>query len=560
MKTIEPGPNLTNAEIAANLFALAQLLAAQKENPFRVKAYRRAAKSIRNMGESMTALVRDRADLTAISGIGPAIAGVIQEIVETGSTRQIQALASKVAPEVATIANYPGLDPRRVLRIYKKLKISTIEELKERLDIGEIGRTFGPRLEQHVRRGLADHQEVLLYEADRVAAVIRDFLVKRCGATRVELVGDCRRRVEVIDEIHFLIETADFKIAIHALRDYGGNAELVQGGQEQALFKLPSGLLLRVTVAQPNRWGLALLEATGSKRHLELLNLQSLRQSKDIVPNEGVAYAKLGLQMISPELREGRDEIELSATGRLPQLLTVDDIRGELHAHSTSSDGVDSLEDMAEAARQRGLEYIGINDHSQSLKIARGLSIERLRNQLRFIDRLNGRLRGVRILKSAEVDILQDGSLDYPDDLLAELDYTVCSIHSRFGLGKEQQTTRILHAMDNRNFTILGHATGRLLLKRPGYEIDIDKVIEHAGQTRCFLELNSSPDRLDLSADHARLAKDAGILIAITTDAHSTRELGYLQYGVEQARRAGLEKRSTLNCLAWPEFKRAIVR
>ena len=250
----------------------------------------------------------------------------------------------------------------------------------------------------------------------------------------------------------------------------------------------------------------------------------------------------------------------MSARAQLPELLTVQDIRGELHAHTTSSDGVDTIEAMAEAARARGLDYIGISDHSQSLKIARGLSMSRLRNQLRFIETLNGRLEGIRILKSAEVDILEDGSLDYPDDLLKELDYTICSIHSRFGLDKEKQTTRILRAMDNRHFSILGHATGRLLLKRPGYQIDFDRVIEHARTSGCFFELNSNPHRLDLSSEHARLASEAGVRIAVNTDAHSTRELGFIKYGVDNARRAGLEKQSALNSLGWPELVRVLRR
>jgi DNA polymerase (family 10) len=215
---------------------------------------------------------------------------------------------------------------------------------------------------------------------------------------------------------------------------------------------------------------------------------------------------------------------------------------------------------MAQAARERGYEYIGITDHSQSLRIARGVSVEDLWAQIRYIDRLNARLQGFRILKSSEVDILADGSLDYPDDLLRELDYTVCSIHSRFALNKEQQTERLLRAMDNRYFNILGHATGRLLLKRPGYEIDIDRVIVHARQNGCFFEINSSPDRLDLSADNARLASAEGVMIAINTDAHSTRELPIIRCGIDQARRAGLAKFAVLNCQPWqklaPLFKR----
>jgi len=230
------------------------------------------------------------------------------------------------------------------------------------------------------------------------------------------------------------------------------------------------------------------------------------------------------------------------------------------NAHSTSSDGANTIEEMMAAAQELGYDYIGISDHSQTLKIARGLSEEALWEQIRFIDNLNARLNGIRVLKSAEVDILIDGALDYPNDLLKELDYTICSIHSRFGQGKAEQTDRILRAMDNRYFNILGHATGRLLLKRPGYEIDVERIVEHARNNRCFFEINSSPDRLDLSADNARIARQAGVKVAITTDAHSTGEFAYLRYGIDQARRAGFPKTSILNHLPWPELERTLKR
>ena len=265
----------------------------------------------------------------------------------------------------------------------------------------------------------------------------------------------------------------------------------------------------------------------------------------------------MGLQFIPPELRDGTDEIELAAKDRLPELVTAEDIRGDLHAHTTSSDGANTLEEMAAAARERGYEYLGITDHSQSLTIARGVSIPDLRVQLRAIEKLNGRLTGIQVLKSAEVDILEDGSLDYPDDLLKELDYTVCSIHSRFGLGRSDQTQRLLRAIDNPHFTILGHATGRKLLQRPGYEIDVERVIEHAKQNGCFVEINSNPNRLDFSSANARLARDAGVKIAVNTDAHSIGELEFITSGIEQARRAGLEKSSVLNCMRLPELRRA---
>jgi DNA polymerase (family 10) len=276
--------------------------------------------------------------------------------------------------------------------------------------------------------------------------------------------------------------------------------------------------------------------------------------------SEAALYRKYGLGYIEPELRDGQDEVQRAKAGTLPVLVTSKDIRGDLHAHSMSSDGVDSIEDMAEAARERGYGYIGVTDHSQSLKIAGGVSVEDLWAQIRFIDKVNGKLRGFQVLKSSEVDILVDGSLDYPDELLRELDYTVCSIHSRFGLGQEAQTERILRAMDNRYFNILGHATGRLLLKRPGYEIDIERVITHARQNGCFFEINSSPDRLDLSAENARRAAAAGVLISISTDSHSTEELALIRCGIDQARRAGLEESNVLNCLPWKQLQQLFRR
>jgi DNA polymerase (family 10) len=367
--------------------------------------------------------------------------------------------------------------------------------------------------------------------------------------------GDYRRRVETIEELAFIVETDDFAALAAKLERYGGGAPLVSVTKDSAVYALSMGVLLRVDAARKDNWGLSLVRCTGSQAHLRKLtavtgSLPALA-AKGPFPTEEALYERFGLSFIAPELREGYDEVERAQAGTLPVLVTVNDICGELHAHSTSSDGSNSIEQMARAAQERGYDYIGITDHSQNLKIAGGVTVEDLRQQIRFIDKLNDCSGGIRILKSAEVDILETGALDYPDDLLRELDYTVCSVHSRFGLGKNEQTERILRAMDNRYFNILGHATGRLLLKRPGYDIDIERIIAHAKQNFCFFEINSSPDRLDLSAEHARLADAAGVKIAVTTDAHSTREFGTVRYGIDQARRAGLEKTSVLNCLPW---------
>lgn len=544
---------LSNAEIADRLASLAQLLSTQKENTYKVKAYRRAAFSIRTLSESIDELVREEADLTQFEGIGEAISSAIREIVLTGSLGKLEKLRSQASPALASISAYPGLDPRRVLRIYKKLGISSVEELREQLEGGAIEKALGMRMAQHVRQGLTETHGMLLYRADGMRDAIEEFLLARCSVRRAEAVGAYRRRAEIIEEMAFIVETDDFPLVVSKLERYGGRTPLLSSSKDTALFALSSGIQLRIKLASAKDWGLALIDCTGSQAHLRKLtavtgSLKSLK-AKGPFPTESAFYRSFGLAFIEPELREGYDEVERAAQGTLPVLITAKDIRGELHAHSISSDGSHSIEQMAVAAKEKGYEYTGITDHSQSLKIARGVPVEDLWKQIRYIDKLNERFKGFRVLKSSEVDILVDGSLDYPDDLLRELDYTVCSIHSRFGLGKAEQTERIMRAMDNRYFNILGHATGRLLLKRPGYEIDIERIIAHAKKNGCFFEINSSPDRLDLSAENARLAHAAGIKIAVSTDAHSMREFDNVMYGINQARRAGLDKTSILNCL-----------
>ena len=506
--------------------------------------------------------MREEADLTRFAGIGAAIASAIREIVLTGSLSKLERMRSEVAPEVASLSDHPRLDPKRVLRIYKKLGISSIEALRENLESGAIEATFGVRMAQHVRQGLSEAHGMLLYLADDFHEAVKQFLVEKCRVMNVAAVGDYRRRVEVIGEMSYLIQTTDFSAVVSRLQRYGGRAELLSHTNESALFALSSGITLRVSVASPDNWGLCLILETGSHAHLEKLETVTgqLSSVSQLFSSEDACYRHYGLDYIEPELREGNDEVRLAQQHTLPALVTAADIRGELHSHSTSSDGIHSIEQMAAAAQKLGYEYIGVSDHSQSLKLAKGVSTEDLWEQIRYIDRLNSKFNCIRVLKSSEVDILLDGSLDYPDELLRELDYTICSIHSRFGLNREQQTERILRAMDNRYFNILGHATGRLLLKRPGYEIDIERIVKHARQNGCFVEINSSPDRLDFSAENARHASAAGILIAINTDAHSMGELDLVRYGLDQARRAGLTKMTVLNCRPWEQLQRLFQR
>lgn len=555
---------LSNAEIADRLASLAQLMAAGKENPYKIKAYQRAAQRIRTFSDSIDELVHEDADLTAFPGIGEAIAACIREIVTTGTLAKLEKLRAGSSPELVDISRFPRLDPKRVLRVYKKLGIASIEALKEKLEAGEVEKALGLRMAQHIRHGLTEAHAMLLYRADDLCASIEEFLLAKCGVRLAEVAGDYRRRAEVIEDLAFVIESEDFTRTIANFARFGGRTPLVTADKNEAVFAVSAGILVRLRNATPGDWGLSLIDCTGSPAHLKKLlrvtgSLKSLKGSGPW-PSEQALYDRFSLAFIEPELREGYDEVDLAASKGLPLLVTVKDIRGDLHAHSTSSDGSNSIEQMAAAAQERGYEYLGMTDHSQSLKIARGVLVEDLWKQIRFIDKLNGRPAGIRILKSAEVDILPDGTLDYPDELLRELDYTVCSVHSRFGQNKAQQTERIMQAMDNRYFNILGHATGRLLLKRPGYELDMERLIEHARERGCFFEINSSPDRLDLSSENARVALAAGVKIAINTDSHSTREFGLIRYGLGQARRAGACKEDVLNTLPWSKLSRLFKR
>jgi DNA polymerase (family X) len=368
----------------------------------------------------------------------------------------------------------------------------------------------------------------------------------------------------------FLICTTTPASVFKYVETFGGLQTPEKISRTARRYTLPSGVAVTVACTSTKHWGIALIQATGSNTHLAQLKARAAKKrfslsskrakSGAAFSEERSVYRKLGLRLIPPELREGRGEIEASAVGSLPRLITAKDVRGDLHMHTTASDGRHSLEEMAAAAKERGYAYIAITDHSQSLKITNGLTEERLLAHIKAIDALNARLKGLTVLKSAEVDILEDGKLDYRNGVLKELDLTVCSIHSRFALNREQQTERILRAMDNPYFNILGHATGRLLLKRAGYELDIERILNHAKSNGCFVEINSSPDRLDLSDEHAKMAKDRGVKVAINTDAHSIAELQFLAAGIRQGRRAWLESADVLNTLTLGQLKKALHR
>jgi DNA polymerase (family 10) len=561
---------VTNATIAEILHRYATTLAAAGADRFRVNAYYRAAEAIQRLSENVSSLVRQGRDLQTLPGIGPAISRGIEEIIRTGKLARMDEIRGEMSPEMAELTTRPGLDPKRVLRIYKKLGISSVAELAEKLKSGAIREAFGDRLEMHVREGLETRPRLLLRKASQIASSLEEDLSKTPGVTRLSQTGSLRRRCETVEVMRF---SACGTQSRSLFRKFARLGEIEQSSDTKpsAALRLPSGHAVELAWTSPTTWGLQLLKDTGAPAHLqELANLardrrirltpKGLAARKIDASQEEPIYHALGLPFIEPELREGRGEIGSAQQGTLPTLVTLDDLKGDLHMHTVASDGANSIAEMTDAARARGYRYIAITDHSQSLKLTNGLSEKRLLEQIKQIDKLNAKLDGFVILKASEVDILEDGSLDYPPSVLKELDLTICSIHSKFRLDRRQQTDRILRAMDNPFFKILGHATGRMLLKRPGYEIDIERILAHAGQVGCYLEINANPNRLDLSDVHARLAKELGVKIAINTDAHSIAELGLMPGGVDQARRAWLENADILNAAPLPKLRKFLKR
>lgn len=561
----------TNAEIAELLRRYAATLVLEGVDRFKVKAYRKAADTLESLETDVARLVSQGEDLKQLPGIGQAISQKIEEIVRSGKLPQLERSISRLKPELVELANHPALDPKKVQRVYKKLGINSLAELRERLARGEIRQVFGPRIDFHIRHGLDERPRALLWSIENVAARIDAYLAGRAEVARFSRAGSLRRKQDTVADLNYLVSGGSAKKIFDAFARYPAVRERVDIDKHHARFQLSSGIAVQLTWTAEKDWGLALIQATGSMAHLEALDAhakrakrslkaRSLANSAGSATDESRVYASLGLKFIEPELREGRGEVEAAANGSLPELIDLDDLRGDLHMHTTASDGANTLEEMVEAAQARGYEYIAITDHSQSLKITNGLTERRLMEQVEAIDRLNARLKKFTILKSAEVDILEDGRLDYSNAALKKLDLTVCSIHSRFALNRQRQTERILRAMDNPYFSILGHATGRLLLSREGYEIDIERIIEHARAVGCYFEINSSPNRLDLSDEHARLARQAGVKIAINTDAHSIRELDFISAGIQQARRGWLTRSDVLNALPLSKLKKALER
>ncbi len=568
-----------NAEIAAILNDIADLLEIESANPFRVRAYRNAARQMEILSRDVGAMLARGEDLTRLPGIGKDLAGKIREIVESGHSRLLDQLKRELPPTLADLLHLPGLGPKRVHALYHELDIQTPAQLYRAARDGRLRELpgFGEKTELKLLAALENHlgaaKRFKLASARQYAEPLRDDLARAPGVREVVIAGSYRRCRDTVGDIDILV-TADEGAAVMArFAAYDEVERVLAMGSTRASVVLKCGLQVDLRVVPEASLGAALHYFTGSKAHN--IAVRALAHQRGLKVNEyGVfqgarriagateesVFQALDLAWIPPELRENQGEIEAAAAGKLPALVTLADLRGDLHVHTNASDGHADLETMVAAARARGLDYIAITEHSRRLTVAHGLDARRLREQGDAIDRLNRQLKGFSVLKGIEVDILEDGSLDLPDEVLAELDLVVAAVHSKFNLSREAQTRRILAALANPLVTILAHPSGRLIDRRDPYDVDMPRIIRAARRHGCCLELNAHPERLDLLDTHCRLAKEEGVLVAINSDAHSELDFDHLRDGIGQARRGWLEAKDVLNTRPLPELRRLCQR
>lgn len=556
----------SNADVTRVLQQIADLLSIDGANPFRVRAYREAARVLEGLPQELPQWLRSGGQLADLPGIGEDLAGKIQEILRKGDCALFRELRRSHPKGLLELLRVPGLGPKTVRRLHEELGVASPAQLRAAARAGRVRRLRGfgasseSRMLAAVESFLASAQRLRQDLAWKQAQACLRYLRAAGCFDRVLLAGSMRRLRETVGDLDLVATAAHARAAIRHFLEYDEVERVLARGTTRASVLLRGGLQVDLRVVDPASFGAALLYFTGSKAHS--IALRRIAKERGLKLNEyGVwrgqrrlageteasMYAALGLPYIEPELREDRGELEAARQRRLPRLVDAGDLHGDLHCHTEASDGSGTLAQMAAAARAAGLEYLAITDHSRSLRIAHGLDAARLEAQIEAIDRFNASARGLRLLKGIEVEILEDGRLDLAASLLAKLDLVIGAIHSSFGLSRSRQTARVLRAMDSPCFSILAHPTGRLLGEREPCELDLDRIIRQAAGRGCFLELNAQPQRLDLPDSYCRVARDAGVLIAISSDAHHPSDVGALEPGVGQARRAWLERSHVLN-------------
>lgn len=569
---------MENIQLALLLEELALLLELTGVEAFKTRAYRRAAKSIQDLPEDVRLLHANNA-LRQIPGVGAGIAAKIDEWLRTGSIREQEELKSQFPPVLLELARIPGIGVKTARQLHETLGVTSLDDLARHLREGTIRQVpkLGPQAVARIQRGVEYHLQhrgrVLLAVAVLLERHLGDFCRRIPGVSRVEPTGALRRRRPLLTRVELLVAAEDPSGFWEEIEDYPSldGAPQRDGG---TIHLQAQGLVAQIQVVPPEQFPFRWYETSGSPGHLAQVAQVAAQRGISFPDGKSIAFAagetrpitveadiyhSLGLPWIPPELREGREEVAQALAGELPHLVERGDLQGDLHLHSHYSDGTVSIKEMALAAKAAGLSYLAVCDHSQSLKIARGLTPQQLRQQRQEIAQVNGELDGFTVLAGIEVDILPDGTLDLPDEVLGELDLVVASVHQHFNLNRKEMTRRILRAMENPHVDIIGHVTGRLLGRRSGYEVDVEEVLQAAARTGTVLEINSHPERLDLDETHVREGLRLGVKFAINSDAHAPVQLGYLTYGLWVARRAGLSCVDVVNC--WPlEQLRAFLR
>ncbi len=566
-----------NEDIAVIFDEMADLLEIEAANPFRVRAYRNAARTIRGLGRELSEMVEAGEDLTRLPGIGKDLAAKIKEILGTGHAKALDKLHKEVPASLEDLLKIPGLGPKRVKVLYQELHIKTLKQLENAARRGKLSVLpgFGLKTEQRIVETIGAHRSqekrYLRHVAEQYAEPLVAYLQTIKGVNDVVVAGSYRRGKETVGDLDILVTAKAQSSVMQKFVAYDEVVETVSKGTTRATVFLRNGLQVDLRVVEQQSFGSALHYFTGSKAHniqvrrlaqqrgLKLNEYGVFKAKKSIAGStEASVYKAVGLPFIPPELREARGEIEAAQAKKLPNLITRADLQGDLHVHTNATDGNASIAEMAQAAKHAGLKYLAITDHSKRLTIVHGLDSKRLQQQLDEIDNLNSQLTNITILKGIEVDILEDGKLDLPDKILSQLDLVIGAVHTKFHLSQQKQTSRILHAMDSKYFSILAHPSGRLLEERPPYEVDIPRIIEAARERGCYLELNSQPQRLDLIDSYCQLAKEEGVMISINSDSHSTNGFDLLEGGINQARRGWLEKRDVLNCCSLREIRKSL--
>ena len=564
---------MENKSIADILTEIADILDIQGENPFRVRSYRNAARTIADMSQSVKALIKSGAKLEEIPGIGKSLEEKIEEIVSTGRCRFLEELQAKVPPGLTELLKLEGLGPKKVKLLYDELGVDSVDRLEKAAQAGRLRDLagMGVKTEEKVLKSVEQYRAGMgrfkLSVGFTYAQALLDYLKNVPGLKRLDPAGSFRRRRETIGDLDILAICGKGCKVMDRFSKYGDVAEVLSRGETKSSVRLKCGLRVDVRVLEEESYGAALHYFTGSKAH----NVAVRERAKELglkVSEYGVFRAKdekrlsgadeedvfkaVGLPFIPPELREDRGEIQAAEKGELPKLIEPADIRGDLQMHTKATDGKNSITEMAHKAKEMGYAYIAITDHSKAVRVAGGLDEKGLARHLQEIEKVGRQISGMRIFKGVEVDILADGSLDLKDDILKECDVVLASVHSRFNMEEGEMTRRIIKAIQNPHVSILAHPTGRLILEREAYKVNLKEVFQAAIDRGVVMEINAYPDRLDLRDVDARMAKEMGAKLVISTDAHSIVQLELMKFGVFTARRGWVEAKEVINTLPLP--------